>query len=207
MPIPCCPLVALILLAGCDHPAPPTTPAAPATAPAPAPEPKAGPPKTEPPAQSTARVPGDQPSVVGSVRVSVKKVTIGKVALKNGDGSTSYSDEPRLMVLVRVENLHDKRAFEYSTWVPDLNVAKTVAKLTDDGGAECKRVKFGFGNNVKDRTVLDTVAPGKAIGDLLVFEVPAPMAKYLDLDLPGANCKAAGTFRFRIDAATIARGK
>jgi hypothetical protein len=198
-------LLALILLSGCGHPAPTTLPVA--ETPPPAPEPKKEPPKKEPPAQTTGRVPSDRPAVVGTVRVSVKKVTVGKVPLKNADRSISYSGEPRLMIAVRIENLNDKRGFEYASWVPDLDAAKTIGKLTDDTGAESKRVPLGFGSNVKDRTTNAAVAAAGAINDLLVFEVPAATAKHLDLDLPGANCKVRGTFQFRIDAAAITRPK
>ena len=37
---------------------------------------------------------------------------------------------------------------------------------------DLKRITFGFGNNVQGGTVLYTLSPGKAIGDLLVFEAP-----------------------------------
>jgi hypothetical protein len=153
------------------------------------------------------RVPADQPLTLGHVRVTVKKATVGKVPLRQADGSISYADEPRLMVAVNVKNVSGKRKSEYSTWVPDLESAKAVARLVDDHGAELKRVTFGFGNNVKDRTVLDTLTPGKTITDLLVFELPDPDAAYLDLDLPGANCGVPGTYRFRIDAKAINRSR
>ena len=85
------------------------------------------------------------------------------------------------------------------------DAAKTVAKLVDDSGAELKRVTLGFGNNVKDRTTLDTLTPGKVISDLLLFEVPTAKASYLDLDLPGENCGVRGTFQFRIPVNAIGK--
>ena len=72
-----------------------------------------------------------------------------------------------------------------------------------ESDVELKRVTLGFGNNVKDRTTLDTLTPGKVISDLLLFEVPKPKATHLDLDLPGANCGVRGTFQFRIPLAAI----
>jgi hypothetical protein len=144
---------------------------------------------------------------LGHVRVSIKKVSVGRVPLKAADGSVTYADEPRLMIALRIENVSDQKQSGYNTWVPDLDAAKTVAKLTDDRGNELKRVTFGFGNNVPGRTVLDTLTPGKAIGDLLVFEAPPANAKTLKLVLPGANCGVKGNFEFDIDAATIVRPK
>ena len=89
------------------------------------------------------------------------------------------------MVALRIENLNDRRGFEYASWVPDLEKAPSVGKLTDDTGAEYKRVTLGFGNNVKDRSAYAAVGPGGAINDVLVFEVPAATAKHLDLDSRG----------------------
>ena len=70
-----------------------------------------------------------------------------------------------------------------------------------------KRVTFGFGNNVRGRTVLDTLTPGKVIGDLLVFEAPAANVRALKLVLPGANCGVPGSFEFNIDATLVSRPK
>ena len=153
---------------------------------------------------TTTTAPGQ---TVGHIRVAIKKVSVGKVPLRAADGSITYADEPRLMILLQIENTSDKRRSEYNSWVPDLEAAKTVARLTDDRGTELKRITFGFGNNVKDRTVLATLTPGRVITDLLVFEAPAANANALKLVLPGANCGVKGTFEFTIDATTIARSK
>jgi hypothetical protein len=142
---------------------------------------------------------------IGHVRVSIQKVSIGKVPLQAAEGVDT--EAPRLMIALRIENVSDTKRSEYNTWVPDLDAAKTVATLTDDRGNELKRVTFGFGNNVRGRTVLDTLTPGKVIGDLLVFEAPAAGPKSFHLVLPGANCGVKGEFRFDIDAATLARQK
>jgi len=162
-------------------------------------------------AATATATPGPTPSTngqtLGHVRVSIKKVSVGKVPLKAADGSVTYSDESRLMIAVRIENGSDKKQSGYNTWVPDLDAAKTVAMLTNDLGNELKRITFGFGNNVQGRTVLDTLTPGKAIGDLLVFEAPAANVRALKLVLPGANCGVKGNFEFDIDATTIVRPK
>ena len=142
---------------------------------------------------------------VDHVRVAIKKVSVGKVPLRAADGSIVYADEPRLMIALRIENVSDSKRSGYNTWVPDLEAAKTVARLTDDRGNELKRVTFGFGNNVQGRTVLDTLSPSKVIGDLLVFEPPAASVKALKLVLPGANCGVRGSFEFEIDVAAITR--
>ncbi|MBO0700714.1 MAG: hypothetical protein J2P46_20120 [Zavarzinella sp.] len=197
------PAVILIALSACDRPTPAVvTPAVPIATTGPASATAEG-----TTGASTARVPADQSITLGHVRVSVKKVTVGKVPLRAADGSITYAGEPRLMIALAIKNTSDKRKSEYGTWVPDLDSARTVARLTDDRGTELKRVTFGFGNNVKDRTVLDTLTPGKSITDLLVFEIPAMEATYLDLDLPGANCGVPGTFRFRIDTKAINRSR
>ncbi|MSR54693.1 MAG: hypothetical protein EXS09_15610 [Gemmataceae bacterium] len=161
---------------------------------------------SEVPSTTPERVAWNQPSTNGQVRVSIKKVSIGKVALKELDGTLKYLDEPRLMIALKIENMHEKRKMAYHTWVPDLDAAKTFGRLVDDSGYELKRITFGFGNNVKDRTVFDEgVNPGKVISDLLVFELPPPNAKHFDLDLPGTNCGQRGTYQFRIEMKDIAK--
>jgi hypothetical protein len=156
---------------------------------------------------STTTTANTNSQTVGHVRVSIQKISVGKVRLKAADGSITYADEPRLMIALRIENTSDKKRSEYNTWVPDLEAAKSVAKLTDDRGNELKRVTFGFGNNVVERTVLDTLTPGKVIGDLLVFEAPAAGANSFHLELPGGNCGVKGEFQFKIDASAIIRPK
>ena len=202
---------ALLTLAACDPRARPTPPAEGTVVPPTATTtgPAAGTPTAaaSPSGPAPGRAAADQPLTLGHVRVSIKRVTLGKVPLRQADGSIAYADQPRLMVAVHVKNTGDKRRFEYHTWVPDLEAAKSVGRLFDDRGAELKRVTFGFGNNVKDRTVFDALPPGKTIADLLVFEVPDPDAAHLDLDLPGANCGVSGTFRFRIDRDAINRSR
>ena len=195
-------LTVALLVVGCESKPPDTGPAAPAAIDLTAG--KTATATTRTTTTGTTTAPGQ---TLGHVRVAIKKVSVGKVPLKAADGSITYADEPRLMIALRIENVGDKKRSEYHTWVPDLEAAKTVAKLTDDQGVELKRVTFGFGNNVKDRTVLDTLTPGKVIGDLLVFEAPAANVKALKLVLPGANCGVQGRFEFEIDPAVISRPK
>ena len=128
------------------------------------------------------------------------------MALREVGGTLTYLDEPRLMIALKIENLHEKRKFSYHTWVPEPGSNTTFARLVDDSGYELKRITFGLGNNVKDRTVFDEgVNPGKIFSDLLVFEVTPPGAKHFDLDLPGTNCGQRGTYQFRIEMKDIAK--
>lgn len=194
MPRPPLLLLAVALVPACDNRPPAPGPAATPTDATPT---AAATPSTHPAPANTR--------TVGHVRVSIAKVSVGRVPVVAADGVDT--ETPRLMIAVRVESVSDTKRSEYNTWVPDLDAAKTVANLTDDRGAELKRVTYGFGNNVRGRTVLDTLTPGKVIGDLLVFEAPAANVRALRLVLPGANCGVKGTFDFPIDAATIARPK
>jgi hypothetical protein len=202
-------LLALALIPACDHRPPDTGPTVPTATNRTVPLIATGTNGAAGPGAGTANnaTTSGTTLTVGHVRVAIKKVTVGKVPLKAADGSITYADEPRLMVALRIENVNEKQQSGYNTWVPDLDAAKTVAKLTDDRGTELKRITFGFGNNVQGRTVLDTLTPGKVIGDLLVFEAPATEVKTLKLTLPGANCGVKGSFEFEIDATTIARPK
>lgn len=152
------------------------------------------------------RVASNQPYTLGTVRVSIKKISVGKVALKGQGGTLTYLDEPRLMIALKIENLHEKRNFVYRTWVPEPGANTTFARLVDDSDYEMKRITFGLGNDVKDRTVFDEgVNPGKVISDLLVFEVPPRTVKHFELDLPGTNCGQRGTYQFRIEMKDIGK--
>jgi hypothetical protein len=203
MPAPrlCLGLLALALLPACDH-RPPNTGATHPTVNGGTAVPTATVTTASAPTSTTTTA-----QTVGHVRVSIKKVSVGKVPLKAADGSLTYSDESRLMIALRIQNVSDKQQSGYNTWVPDLDAARTVATLTNDLGNDLKRITFGFGNNVQGRTVLDTLTPGKVIGDLLVFEAPAANVRALKLVLPGANCGVKGKFDFEFDAATIIRPK
>jgi hypothetical protein len=196
MPRPSLILLAVALIPACDHRPSGPGPAAPTTTDSIAPA-----------TTTTASTgnPAGNSQIVRHVRVSIQKVSIGKVPVAAGEGVDT--ETPRLMIALRIENVSDTKRSEYNSWVPDLDAAKTVARLTDDRGNELKRVTYGFGNNVRGRTVLDTLTPGKVIGDLLVFEAPAANVRTLKLVLPGANCGVPGSFEFDIDAATVFKPK
>jgi hypothetical protein len=68
-----------------------------------------------------------------------------------------------------------------------------------------KVVNFGFSSKVKGATESDSVYPGKAIQDVLVFEEPVGKVEYPNLKLPAENFGGTGMMRIRIPASMIKR--
>jgi hypothetical protein len=81
----------------------------------------------------------------------------------------------------------------------------TRTSLTDNFDNRYKVVSFGFCSKVKGAAESDSVYPGKAIQDVLVFEEPVGKVEYLNLELPAENFGGTGMMRIRIPASMIKR--
>ena len=79
------------------------------------------------------------------------------------------------------------------------------ASLVDNLGNKCTPIHFARTEVIVGRTDSEFISPGKAITDMLVFEVPSAKAKTLTLSLPLKNLGVAGTVRLRIPVETIGR--
>jgi hypothetical protein len=89
-----------------------------------------------------------------------------------------------------------------SSWIKFDAFALTPT-LTDNFGNGYKQVNFGLGSRVDGQVHSESIYPGKAISDLLVFEKPLDTAQYLLLELPAKNFGGQGRLRFKIPKSMI----
>ena len=143
----------------------------------------------------------------GDVQIRITSVSVGKIALKDMFGDASESTEPQLSITVEISNLSAGKKLDYRTWRGgDFSFGEDYATLTDDNDNTYKRVGFGSSSTpVGGVQILESIYPGKSVSDVLVFEVPVDVAKWLHLKLPAQNIKGDGMLRFEIPASMIKR--
>jgi hypothetical protein len=145
------------------------------------------------------------PAKLGDVILNVRSVKIDRVTLKGIRGE-GQSEEPLLMVNLEITNINPNRKIDYLTWAGrDVSFERDYATLKDNNGNSYKRTSFGGFNKPLGRSESDSIYPEKALGDILVFEIPLKTAQALDLELPASNVGEKGFFRIRIPAAMIER--
>lgn len=145
------------------------------------------------------------PAKLGDVIVIVRTAKIDRVPLKviQGEGQ---SEEPMLMVNLEITNTNPNRKIDYKSWAgQSISFQRDFATLKDNNGNNYKRISFGLSERPIGRSDSDSIYPEKALGDVLVFEMPLKTAETLDLELPAANVGEKGSFRIRIPAAMIER--
>jgi hypothetical protein len=151
------------------------------------------------------------PQKVGELGIGVFKAKISKVALGKGQ-NTGQSEDDLLQIYVTVLNHSDARLVDYRTWA-DLHTSiarhgfpfdTSVATLEDDLGNRYNRITFGL-EKPADRVDQAGVYPGKAMTDVLVFELPVERAKELTLTLPLGHVELEGKLKFKISIASIPR--
>ena len=143
----------------------------------------------------------------GDVQIRIVSARVDKVQIKDsfGDG-TSPSKDALLAVTVEVTNLSQTKKLDYRTWAgADFALGRDFAALADNFGNSYKRITFGMDKPV-GRIDRDSIYPGKALTDVLVFEEPIESAEDLRLELPGENFNGTGMIRFQIPASMILRG-
>jgi hypothetical protein len=181
-------------LAGLDWSPSSTTPAQPANVATPA--------KPAPPPVA-APEPGKK-AQIGHVAVEVVAAFVDRVPLTKLRKPTT-SAEPLLSITLSAHNLHATRKLNYETWSERMGLVGSPAILRDDVGNRYRKISFDFGTDVVGANDGDSIYPGKSIVDVLVFEPPVAAAKYLDLELDGANVGQEGKVILRIKTADIKR--
>jgi hypothetical protein len=143
------------------------------------------------------------PAKLGDVIVKVSTVKIDRVPLKGITGE-GQSQEPLLMVSLEISNTNPNRKIDYKSWAGEqISFGRDFASLKDNNGNSYKRISFGFSERVIGRSDSDSIYPEKALGDILVFEIPLKTAEALHLELPAPNVGEKGFFRIRIPASMI----
>jgi len=140
----------------------------------------------------------------GDVQVSITAVSIGKVALKNMFGDPEKSQDKLLTITLQVNNLSSGKKLDFRTWRGgNFSFGGDSASLSDDNDNTYKRISFGSSSTPVGGINRESVYPGKFITDILVFEVPVDVAKWLHLKLPAGNFGGEGMLRFEIPATMI----
>jgi predicted Zn finger-like uncharacterized protein len=180
-------------------PAPPSPEEPPAKA-----EPKPAPPIRDKPAEPVWVDGTKQPITAGDVRLWLT-VGVGTVSYDSiVDGKTT-SQEKRLLIRVRIENVGKTRKINYTGWAQGL-LSPSAATLKDGFDNTYKRVMPEFGSNIVGQLSETTsIYPGKSLEDLLVFEEPVPDVQFLRLVLPAAALGGEGEFRIQIPRQMIGR--
>jgi hypothetical protein len=152
----------------------------------------------------------DQPGQLGKAQVRLLAVIVGPVLVRDRtpfpgqENARSQSKEPLLSIVVEVSNLDPNRKLDYKTLAGErFSIKQDSATLRDNFGNRYRGISFGFGSLPAFRTEEESIYPGKAIKDHLVFEVPIGTAAHLDLEIPGENVGEDGFFRFRIPSQYI----
>lgn len=140
----------------------------------------------------------------GNVQVQVKALKVGKVPLKDMFGDSQMSADDLLIITLDISNISTGKKINFSTWQgEDFNFGRDFASLSDDNANIYKRIDFGATLKPVGAVDKESIYPGKAITDLLVFEKPVDTVKWLHLELPAENFGGDGMIRFEIQASMI----
>lgn len=154
-------------------------------------------------------LPADTAVRVDDVVVQIKRVSVGKIKLKDGIGGGGVSQDNLLKIDIEIANVSDTRKASYRTWGShpfSLSITTEKARLRDNFQNRYALVNFGALNEVEGSIkTAESIYPGKSVQDVLVFEEPIDKAEYLDLELPGDHIGKTESIRFRIPASMIQR--
>ncbi len=117
--------------------------------------------------------------------VSIKSVVVGRPPKMETRGE-------RLIVTLRLENAGATQPVDYRCWGLFTGTVRDVS-LKDDQGKSYRTTAV-----VSQRPPVQSIAPGEAFEDILLFEPPDPAAKQLRLELPGSAVGASQPLRFAI---------
>jgi hypothetical protein len=143
---------------------------------------------------------------VGDVQIQIKEAKVGKIAVKDMFGADKQSNDDLLEVTVEISNLSTGKKIDFSTWQGEtMGFDTTYASLTDNNDNTYKRINFGATAKIVGSVDNESIYPGKAVTDMLVFEKPVDTVKWLHLELPAKNIKGEGVIRIEIPASMISR--
>ena len=143
---------------------------------------------------------------LGDVQVQIKGVKVGKIPVKDLMGGDTESSDDLLAITVGVSNLSAGKKIDFATWRGErMSFDMAYASLTDDNENAYKRINFGATTKIVGGVDNESIYPGQAITDVLVFEKPVAAAKWLHLELPAKNFNGVGVLRIEIPASMISR--
>ncbi|MBI5863643.1 MAG: hypothetical protein HZB38_03865 [Planctomycetes bacterium] len=141
------------------------------------------------------------------MQIRIVSVRVGKIKLQDSIRSGSFeSTEPYLVVAIEVTNESQNRKLDFATWMGrDFSISRDFASIRDNHDNIYKRIDFGFSTRAEGGVERESLYPGKALYDILVFEPPIGNIEHLRLELPAKNFGGEGMIRFEIPAAMIQR--
>jgi len=144
------------------------------------------------------------PLRVGDIQVNVTGAKKGTVAVRDMFGDERQSKDEHLSIQLSIENLSAAKKLDFSTWRgSDFNFARDYAILEDNHGNKYKRVTLGVEATPIGGVTRESIYPGKAVTDVLVFEKPVGAVEWLRLELPAKNFGGAGVLRFQIPSLMV----
>ena len=134
----------------------------------------------------------------GDIEVRVTSARVDTVALTNLGDKTS-SKNKLLSITLSIKNASQTKKIQYDGWSgADTFIARNVALLRDNFDNAYKRVGFGFGTEVVGQISNESIYPGKAVSDVLVFEPPIGTISFLRLEMPAGAFGGTGQLRLEI---------
>ncbi|HEV3082217.1 MAG TPA: hypothetical protein VGY66_20710 [Gemmataceae bacterium] len=139
---------------------------------------------------------------LGDIRVEIAAAVLRAVELTDARGKR-VTGEKYLVLTLRLNNLGNPRPVGYSSWGGS---EARMPILKDDHGRTYKLQTFGHDVEIPGHISRATLAPGKAIEDVLVYPAPEAGVQLLRLELPGSAFGAPGVLRFEIPLKMLAKG-
>lgn len=139
----------------------------------------------------------------GDIEVRVTSARIDSVALTRLGDETSSKDK-LLSITLSIKNVSQTKKIQYRGWSgAEGFIARNAATLRDNFDNGYKRIGFGFGTEVVGQISNESIYPGKAVSDVLVFEPPIGAVGFLRLELPAAAFGGTGELRLEIPKGMI----
>jgi hypothetical protein len=133
----------------------------------------------------------------GDVHVRVADVTIRLVDLREG-AAIRPSPEKYLVIRLQIINAAPTRTVEYVSWgEPGTGGTKALVRVQDQRDHAYAAKSFGD-TDVVGHVHKGSIAAGKSLDDLLVFEAPPTDVEYLHLELSTTAFHQPGRLRAKI---------
>ncbi len=135
----------------------------------------------------------------GDIEVRITSARVDYVALTDIGSDRGSSKDKLLSIALAIKNTSATKKIEYEGWSgTDDFLPRNAAVLRDNFGNAYKRVGFGFTTRVVGQISNESIYPGKAVSDVLVFEPPIGALDYLHLELPAGAFDGTGRLRLEI---------
>lgn len=135
----------------------------------------------------------------GDIQLRVKKTLIDYVEINSFGKSKSATK--LFIISLEITNLSDKKIMDYKGLATKIytSLSEDVASLKDDNDNNYKRVHFGLGSRIEGQVHGgESIYPQKTLSDVIIFEPPVDVAKFVLLEIPASVFGGKGVFRIKI---------